>query len=67
MGIPWTSHGDFIWAKTHGKLMEHFHDISMGHFYKGTHYIYYMLMYNSRLNEEKQLRSTSHAGKVFQQ
>jgi len=37
MGIPWTSHGDFIWAKTHGKLMEYFHDISMGHFYKGKH------------------------------
>ena len=37
MGIPWTSHGDFIWAKTHGKLMEYFHDISMGHFYKGPH------------------------------
>jgi len=21
MGIPWTIHGDFIWAKTHGKPM----------------------------------------------
>jgi len=35
MSIPWKFHGNFIWAKTHGNLMDFSFDISMGYFCKG--------------------------------
>jgi len=34
MSIPWKFHGNFIWAKTHGKLMDFSFEIFMGYFYK---------------------------------
>jgi len=36
MSIPWKFHGNFIWAKTHGKLMDFSFEIFMGYFCKGT-------------------------------
>ena len=29
MEIPWKIHGEFIWAKSHGKLMGYFHELAM--------------------------------------
>ena len=34
-GYPWRNHGEFIWPKTHGKLMDFSHEIFMGYFCKG--------------------------------
>ena len=35
MGSPWRTHGEFIWPKTRGKLMDFSHEIFMGYFCKG--------------------------------
>ena len=50
MSIPWKFHGNFIWAKTHGKLMDFSFEIFMGHFCKGHH---------EDFNEERPIQSTS--------
>jgi len=31
MGSPWRTHGEFIWPKPHGKLMDFSHEIFMGY------------------------------------
>jgi len=35
MGSPWRTHGEFIWPKPHGKLMDFSHEIFMGYFFEG--------------------------------
>jgi len=35
MSIPWKFRGNFIWAKTHAKLMDFSFEIVMGYFCKG--------------------------------